>query len=83
MSVDSIELYWSDCIVVFNSLIRSVEELRILIAAGDSDDDWLYDAEEELNDYLTLLARLKTKYAECSNTGEFSKELDNKLKALF
>lgn len=82
MDRDSIELYWSDCVVVFNSLIRSVEQLRALIAAGDLDDDEVYDAEEELSDYLTLLGRLRAKYAECSNAGELSKELDNKLKAL-
>jgi hypothetical protein len=75
-------LNWADVIVVFNSLIRNIEFLREAINSGKLNDDELYDVEEELNDYVTLLARLRQKYFELSDKGELSKGLAKKLKEI-
>ena len=82
MSSETIEISWSDCIVIFNALIENIEKLRLEIESDELDDDELYDAEEELNDYTTLLARLRTKYMECSNKGELSGSLSKKLQSI-
>lgn len=79
MNSENIKISWSDCIVIFNSLIDSIERLRIQIDAGELDEDDLYDAEEELNDYTMLLSRLHTKYMECSDKGDLPNELRKKL----
>lgn len=82
MSEGTIEISWSDCIVVFNSLIESIEKLREQVESDELNDDDLYDAEEELNDYVTLLSRLRTKYIECNDKGELSGELSKKLNSI-
>lgn len=79
MTNENIEISWSDCIVLFNTLIRGIEGLRSEIDSGNLDEDELYDREEELNDYVMLLSRLHTKYGECSGKGELPFELKNKL----
>lgn len=75
-------LVWSEVIVVFNSLIRNIEYLRETIESDSLDDDGLYDAEEELKDYETLLARLRQRYSEISEKGELSESLSKKLKEI-
>ena len=75
-------LEWSEVIVIFNSLIRNIEYLRGAIEADAFNDDELYDAEEELNDYVTLLARLRQRYSEIPNKGELSESLTKKLKEI-
>jgi hypothetical protein len=82
MSSDSIEISWSDCIVIFNSLIGNIEQLRKVVESENIDEDDLYEAEEELNDYVTLLARLKTKYFKCSEKGDLPDSLIKKLNSI-
>ena len=79
MNTESITIDWSECIVIFNSLIRSIETLRDAIDNEIEDDDELYDAEEELNDYVILLARLKEQYFELKDKGDLPKKLLSKL----
>lgn len=80
MSLDSIEVDWSECIIIFNSLIKNIEELRVNIETDDDDD--LYDAEEELNDYVTLLARLREKYFKLADKSDLPPGLEKKLLAV-
>ncbi len=75
-------LEWPEIIVIFNSLVRNIEHLRKLIDSGSLNDDHLYDVEEELNDYVVLLARLFQKYTEISDKGELSNSLFKKIKSL-
>jgi hypothetical protein len=82
MNGETLEIYWSDCIVIFNSLISNIEKLREIVESDNIDDDELYHAEEELNDYVTLLVRLRTKYTELPNKGELSQELFKKLNSI-
>lgn len=79
MSLDSITIDWSECIIIFNSLIKNIEELRETVESDDIDDDDLYDAEEELNDYITLLTRLREKYSELTDKSDLPHELKKKL----
>jgi len=78
-NTDQTILVWSEVIVVFNSLIRNIEYLREKIASGSLDDDALFDAEEELNDYVMLLAVLRQRYAEIKDKGELTAGLLKKL----
>lgn len=80
MTTDSINIDWSECIVIFNSLMKSIEELRNAIDADEFDDDDLYDAEEELNDYVTLLAHLKERYSDLQDAGDLTSDLKQKLR---
>ncbi len=82
MSKVSIEISWSDCIVIFNSLIDNIEKLREVVESDDIDEDDLYEAEEELNDYVILLTRLRTKYFECNEKGDLSDSLLKKLNSI-
>ena len=82
MANENIEISWSDCIVLFNTLIRSVEGLRGEIDSGSLHEDEQYDIEEELNDYVMLLSRLNAKYAECSDKGELPLELKKKIQSI-
>ena len=82
MSDETIEISWSDCIVLFGSLISNIETLRAAVESNDIDDDELYEAEEELNDYTTLLARLRSKYMECKEKGELPSSLNKKLQSI-
>ncbi len=83
MGSDKVEVNWSEVVIIFNSLIKSIEHLRQAIDSDsfDNDDD-LYDAEEELNDYVTLLARLREKYAELTDKGELSASLAKKIREI-
>ncbi len=80
MNSDKTEIEWSELIIVFNSLIGSIETLRNSIESNSLDEDDLYDAEEELNDYVILLARLRQRYSEISDKGELSDSLAKKLR---
>jgi len=80
MGSNTAEIDWSDLIVIFNSLIGSIEKLRNSIESGSLEEDDLYDAEEELNDYVVVLSRLRQKYSEISDKGELSESLSTKLK---
>ena len=82
MSDESIEISWSDCIVLFSSLISNIETLRITVESDGLDDDELYEAEEELNDYTTLLARLRSRYMECKDKGQLPNALNKKLQSI-
>jgi len=80
MNSNYISIDWSESIIIFNSLIKNIEELRSIVNSDDIDDDDLYDAEEELNDYVILLARLRDKYfSDLSDKGELPKYLKKKL----
>lgn len=79
MNSEQSEISWSEMIVMFNSLIRSIEHLREVINSDSLDDDDLYEAEEELNDYVTLIARLRQRYTGIVDKGELSETLSNKL----
>ena len=82
MNSDSVEIDWSEIIIVFNSLIRNIEELRKLIDSDSLDDDELYEVEEELNDYVTFLARLRQRYSDISEKGEIPENLAKKLREI-
>jgi len=82
MDKDNIDISWSDCIVLFNALIRSIETLRSEVDSGSLDEDKQYDLEEELNDYTTLLSRLHAKYGQCLDKGELPLELEKKLQSI-
>ncbi|MFC6981467.1 hypothetical protein [Microbulbifer taiwanensis] len=56
--------------------------MKEYVDSEDVDDDDLYEAEEELNDYVTLLGRLKDKYNSLQDKGELPKDLVNKINAL-
>ena len=70
MNHDKTEIDWSELIIVFNSLVGSIETLRAAIESESLDEDDLYNAEEELNDYVVLLARLRQRYIEIPDKGE-------------
>ncbi len=80
--LESVDVDWSDVIVLFNSLIRSIETLRNEINSGTLNEDDLYDAEEELNDYVVVVARLRHKYNELENKGELTFGLSQRLKQI-
>ena len=82
MSADSIEVEWSEVIVLFNSLTRSVEYLRSSIESDVDVDDEQHDLEEELNDYVVLLARLRQRYEGISDKGELPQPLTKKLREI-
>ena len=82
MNADSSIIEWSEIIIIFNSLIRSIEQLRGIIDSNSLDDDDLYDAEEELNDYIMLLTKLRQRYSEIPEKGELTKELAKKLREI-
>ncbi|HED34614.1 MAG TPA: hypothetical protein ENJ08_10430 [Gammaproteobacteria bacterium] len=79
---DQTILVWSEVIVVFNSLIRNIEYLREQIASDSLDDDVLYDAEEELNDYVMLLTVFRQRYAEIADKGELTDNLSRKIREI-
>lgn len=79
MNASCITIDWSECIIVFNSLISNIERLRRVVDSDDINDDDLYEVEEELNDYVTLLARLREKYFDLTDKGELPATLQNKL----
>ena len=80
MNHDKTEIDWSELIIVFNSLVGSIETLRAAIESESLDEDDLYNAEEELNDYVVLLARLRQRYIEIPDKGELSDSLTKKLR---
>lgn len=82
MSAEKIEISWSDCIILFGSLISNIEKLRETVQSDEIDDDELYEIEEELNDYTTLLVRLRSKYMECKDKGELPLALNKKLESI-
>ncbi|WP_025565950.1 hypothetical protein [Psychromonas sp. SP041] len=82
MKINTTEIDWSECIVIFNSLIRSIEYLRVYVESDDIDEDDAYDAEEELNDYIVVLTRLRKQYSEIEDKGELSESLKSKLMAI-
>ena len=82
MANDTTAIDWSEMIVIFNALVRSIEQLHAAINAENVDDDELYELEEELNDYQILLARLRQRYADIPDKGELSEALKRKLSAL-
>ena len=79
MSTDSIIIDWSECIIIFNSLMKNIEELRNTIDANEIDDDDLFDAEEDLNDYVTLLVHLKERYSNLQDAGDLTSDMKKKL----
>jgi hypothetical protein len=82
MSNDSTVVEWSEIIVMFNSLLRSIEHIRKLIDSDTLDDDDLYDAEEELNDYVMLLSRLRQRYSEIPEKGELAPDVIKRISAI-
>ena len=82
MNINTTEIDWSECIVIFNSLIRSIEHLREFLESDDIDEDDAYDAEEELNDCVILLSRLREQYSEIKDKGELSESLKNKIMSI-
>ena len=79
MSTDSIIIDWSECIIIFNSLMKNIEELRNTIDANEIDDDDLFDVEEDLNDYVTLLVHLKERYSNLQDAGDLTSDMKKKL----
>ncbi len=83
MRNDTIQIHWSDCVVLFSALINNIQELRNVVADEDIDDGELYEAEQSLNDYVTVLARLRDKYNACTDKGALPEELVKELSAIF
>ena len=82
MSENTIAVEWSECIVLFNSLLRNIEQLRGIVDSEGIDDDELYEAEVELNDYVILLAHLKNRYSSLADKGELSPGLKKRLASI-
>ena len=82
MNTDDTVLDWSEMIIVFNSLIRNIEELRRKIDSDSLDDDELYEVEEELNDYVTLLPRLRQRFYDITDKGELPEKLARKIREI-
>jgi hypothetical protein len=70
---------WSELIVIFNSLLRSIAAIREQLNDDDLDDDLQYDLDEELNDYVMLLNRLKVRFAGIPAKGQLAASLKKKL----
>jgi len=83
MDSDKTAIDWSEIIIVFNSLIGSIETLRSAIGSDSLDEDDLYETEEELNDYVMLLARLRQRYSEIPDKGELPHSLAKKLREIY
>jgi hypothetical protein len=66
---------WSELIIIFNSLLRNIDVLRNALADANLDEDVQYDLDEELNDYLMLVQKLKRRYADIPEKGELSPRL--------
>lgn len=82
MNTDNAVIDWSEIIVMFNSLIRNIEELRKTTDSDTLDDDELYQVEEELNDYVILLARLRQRFSEIPDKGELPEKLAKKIREI-
>lgn len=70
---------WFELIVVFNTLLKSIDTVRAQLDNDDLDDDVQYALDEELNDYTTLLRRLQARYAAIPTKGELSPGLKKRL----
>ena len=70
---------WSEMIVIFNALLKSIECVRTQLADDNLDDDSQYMLDEELNDYMMLLNRLKQRYDEIATKGDLSPDLKKRL----
>lgn len=73
---------WFEVIVIFNSLLRNIDFLRTALDSEKLSEDEQYNLEEELNDYIALLHKLKARYAEISDKGELSPSLTKRLREL-
>lgn len=82
MNTDDAVLDWPEIIIMFNSLIRNIEELRRKIDSDSLDDSELYEAEEELNDYVTLLPKLRQRFYAISDKGELPEKLAKKIREI-
>lgn len=75
----SISLEWFDVIVAMLSLIESIDAATVTLESGKLDDDDAYELEERLNDYRTLLLKLKIKYMELPEKSELPESLSKRL----
>ena len=73
---------WFEVVIIFNSLLRNIDSLRGILASEKLDEDERYALDEELNDYTTLLHKLKARYVEISDRGELSPALTSRLRNL-
>jgi len=78
MSTKSIEMNFSEAIVMLNSLVRNIENIRVLIK-NEKFDDKIHDLEEELNDYVMLIPRLLERYENLSEKGELPTTIKQKI----
>jgi RNA polymerase subunit RPABC4/transcription elongation factor Spt4 len=61
---------WFDLIVIMNSLIASIEETKRLLSKEGISEDQEYQLEEELEDYINVITKIKTKYFKIGSKGE-------------
>ena len=76
------EIEWFDLIVIMNSLVSSVEKTKQLLLKEGMDEDQEYDLEEELQDYMNLLTKIKTKYSNIESKGELPASLIKRISNL-
>ena len=73
---------WFEVVIIFNSLLRNIDSLRSTLDSKNINEDERYALDEELNDYTTLLHKLKARYVEISDRGELSPDLVRRLRKL-
>ena len=73
---------WFEVVIIFNSLLRNIDLLRSMLASEKPNEEERYALDEELNDYITLLQKLKARYVDISDRGELSPELTSRLRKL-
>ena len=73
---------WFEVVVIFNSLLRNIDSLSSTLDSEKLNEDERYTLDEELNDYTTLLHKLKARYVEIPDRGELSPDLASRLRKL-
>lgn len=76
---DCTTVEWFEVAVIFNSLLRNINSLRSTLDSAAINDDDRYTLDEELNDYISLLRKLKARYVEIADRGELSPDLTRRL----
>lgn len=71
---------WFEVVVMFNSLLRNIDSLNSTLDSETLNEDERYALDEELNDYIALLHKLKARYVEISDRGELLPDLASRLR---
>ena len=79
---DFTTIEWFEVVIMFNSLLRNIDSLSSTLGSETLNEEERYVLDEELNDYITLLHKLKARYVEISDRGELSPALASRLRKL-